>query len=103
MYINLPEMAKKVRSVVQRSLASFVDLDAEAAILVCKEYGEVDRMRLSFREMIKAEIHRNPKKSAGLLELSSLIRHLERLADIATSVAEKVNYIVNGIVIRHIH
>jgi phosphate transport system protein len=39
----------------------------------------------------------------GLMRLLSVSRHLERLADMATNVAEDVIYMVEGEIVRHHH
>ncbi len=101
--IDLPEMAGKVSSMVQRSLDSFVNLDAEQALQVCEDDDEVDSMRRNYKNIITDEIERNPEQSESLMEVSSLVRHLERLADIATNVAEETIYIVRGKIVRHVH
>ncbi|MCK4295324.1 MAG: phosphate transport system regulatory protein PhoU, partial [Candidatus Marinimicrobia bacterium] len=47
------------------------------------------------------EIKKHPENVEELTELSSVFRHLERLGDMATNVAEDVIYMVEGEIIRH--
>lgn len=98
---NLSTMADRVKSMVKRSLDAFFKSDGQLALQVRKDDSEVDSMRRFFNESIKEEIQKNPHQIDYLLELSSLVRHFERLADMATHVAEEVIYLVEGRVIRH--
>ncbi len=98
---NLSTMADKVKSMVKRGFDAFFKSDEALAIQVCMDDSEIDSLRKYFNEFIKEEIHKNPEQTEYYLELSSLVRHFERLADMATHVAEEVIYLVEGKIIRH--
>jgi phosphate transport system protein len=56
------------------------------------------------REMyliIQKAIHTRPEKTEALIHLLSATRHLERIADHATNIAEDIIYMVEGEILRH--
>ncbi len=94
-------MADLTNSMVGDSLDAFVKLDLELAKRVCRLDDEVDRHN---REII-AQVIKYMKKSADNVEpglnLFSVSRQLERIADHATNIAEDVVYLISGEIIRH--
>ncbi len=98
---DLPIMTAKVQNMVKHSIDSLVNRDANMAREVCASDDEVDDFRQTLRKQIKEEIKKHPENVEELTELSSVFRHLERLGDMATNVAEDVIYMVEGEIIRH--
>jgi phosphate transport system protein len=104
-FIPIPEKLQRMTdvasSMVRQSLDAFVNLDAELARLVCRLDDEVDR----FNHDIIEELIRTMRSSPDLVEpglsLFSATRHLERIADHATNIAEDVIYLVEGEIVRH--
>jgi phosphate transport system protein len=98
---DLQGMTDLTTSMVRQSLDAFVHLDARLARRVCRLDDDVDRYN---REIIQETI-RSMKKSPELIEpglsLFSATRHLERIADHATNIAEDVVYLVEGAIVRH--
>ena len=47
------------------------------------------------------EIAKHPEHADWLMKLFSVARHLERLADMTTHIAEEVIYMVDGAIVRH--
>lgn len=99
--IDLPRMGKSAREMLKESLDSFTKGDAELAILVCKEDEEVDSLRDQvIRELITYMIS-DPSTIERSIKLISIARNLERVADLATNIAEDVIFSVKGKVIKH--
>lgn len=98
---RLQKMTDLTTSMVRQSLDAFVRLDAEQAGLVCRLDDQVDQ----FNEAIIRELIQMMEKSPAMVEpglsLFSATRHLERIADHATNIAEDVIYLVRGEIIRH--
>jgi phosphate transport system protein len=98
---KLQRMTDLTVSMVRQSLDAFVHLDARLARTVCRLDDEVDR----YNSAIIDELIRVMKSAPDMVEpgLSwfSAVRHLERIADHATNVAEDVVYLVEGEIIRH--
>jgi phosphate transport system protein len=94
-------MAAKAQSMVRRSLDALVNRDATLARQIRDDDDEVDEMQRSIRDRIERSIKANPTKTELFMRLISVTRHLERLADMATNVAEDVIYMVEGEIVRH--
>jgi phosphate transport system protein len=98
---RLQRMADLTAVMVRQSLDAFIALDAPLARAVCRLDDEVDRYN---REVI-AELVEAMRADTGLVEaglsLFSATRHLERIADHATNIAEDVIYLVEGEIVRH--
>jgi phosphate transport system protein len=50
---------------------------------------------------VQTAIRQNPEYVENLIHLLSISRHLERIADYATNIAEDVIYMIEGTIIRH--
>ena len=98
---RLGEMAARAIRMVRQSLDAFVARDAAAARAVIREDDAVDRDAADIiRGLIAAMKEPGGAVEAGL-SLFSAVRHVERIADHATNVAEDVVYLVEGDVVRH--
>jgi phosphate transport system protein len=94
-------MARKAQAMMKRSLDALVNMDAGMARDVCAADDEVDAMNREMYEKVQDAMRRHPDKLASLTNLLSASRHLERIADHATNIAEDVVYMVEGAIIRH--
>jgi hypothetical protein len=81
---------------VKRSLDAFVARDAELAMIVIESDDSIDLLRDQvFRELL-TYMMTDPTTIPRALDLILVSRHLERIADHATNIAEDVIYIVRG-------
>ena len=94
-------MAETVLSMVGESLDALINADVALARRVCAKDDEVDAMKRRISERIRDLIQREPSRTPILLKVLDLPRHLERLADLATNIAEDVVYLVEGEITRH--
>lgn len=94
-------MSEKTQWMVTRSLDSLVAMDCGLAYQVCAADDEVDALNRKMYEQVEASIVAHPRWVQGLLHLLSISRHLERVADHATNIAEDVIYMVEGRIVRH--
>lgn len=94
-------MAKRVESMLKDSLDAFVKLDIDLALKVCISDDEVDALRLEAYDTVKAAMRDHPERLGYLINLFLVSRHLERIADHATNIAEEVIYMIEGEVVRH--
>ncbi len=101
--IDFRSMATKAQSMVKQSLDALVNADTALARQVRAEDDEVDQARQRIRNQIMDAIRRHPDRVEYLLKFNSVSKHLERLADMATNVAEDVIYMVEGEIVRHRH
>jgi len=94
-------MAEKTQWMLTESLDSLVDMDCNRAYQVCAADDEVDALNREMYKQVEASIVAHPSWTRGLLHLLSISRHLERVADHATNIAEDVIYMVEGKIVRH--
>lgn len=101
--IDIPKMAEKAIEMLQESLDSFVNKDADLAVEVCKKDDEVDALEPQIvRELITYMIS-DPHTIDRALTLILIARGLERVADLATNIAEDTYYISSGKILKHQH
>jgi len=98
---RLQQMTDLTIELVHRSLDSFVTLDVQQAREVCRRDEEVDRLNREIIQELVALMKRSPDLIEPGLSLFSAVRHLERIADHATNIAEDVVFLVEGELIRH--
>jgi phosphate transport system protein len=94
-------MASKTQAMVKQSLDALVNSDTALARKVRESDDEVDQLRSTIQTHIERQIVQNPQQTECLIRLTSVSRHLERLADMATNISEDVIYMVEGEIVRH--
>jgi phosphate transport system protein len=94
-------MARKAQVMLKKSLDALVNLDVELARNVLASDDEIDMMNREMYPIIEKAIHARPERTEALIHLLSATRHLERIADHATNIAEDVIYMVEGEILRH--
>ena len=94
-------MAEKSESMLKKSLDAFVNMDVDVALRVCTLDDEVDNMINEAYDVVKHAIGEHPDRVSYLINLLLVSRHLERIADHATNIAEEVIYLVEGEIVRH--
>jgi phosphate transport system protein len=98
---RIHRMAELTTAMVRDSLDAFVRSDADLARRVCGRDDEVDRCNAEVIEGLIATMRRSPDLIEPGLSWFSAVRHLERIADHATNIAEDVIYMVEGRIARH--
>jgi phosphate transport system protein len=98
---TLQRMTDLTTSMVRQSLDAFVNLDTRQARRVCRLDDEVDSHNESIIEELIRAMQASPEMVEPGLSLFSATRHLERIADHATNIAEDVVYLVEGEIVRH--
>ena len=94
-------MAEKVQQMVKGSLDALVNLDPRLARQICAADQEVDAIHRTVYQGVYDGIRRNPDLMQPLVATLTIARHLERIADHATNIAEDVIYTVEGQIARH--
>ncbi len=94
-------MAEKTEAMLKKSLDALVNLDVDLAFKVCLLDDEVDKINAEAHRMVKDAITNNPNQGEYFINLLLISRHLERIADHATNIAEEVIYLIEGEIIRH--
>lgn len=99
--VDLPGMAARGQAMLRDSLEALVNLDVPLARRVCDADDEVDELNRQIYDRVQEEIRNCPENLGPLIHLLSVSRHIERIADLATNIAEDVIYMVQGEIVRH--
>jgi len=100
-FFDFTGMSKRVQSMLKRSLDALVNIDPSIAKEVCACDDEIDEMNRRTFGRIKQALRDNPAKIDTYIHLLSISRHLERIADLTTNIAEDVIYMAEGEIVRH--
>jgi phosphate transport system protein len=102
---QLPEelgpMAAAVRAMVSRSLGALIFRNADMATLVLESDDVVDKYRDTIFEKLMENMTQQASLVSSGLQFVLATRHLERIADHATNIAEDIIYWVRGLDVRH--
>lgn len=99
--INLGALARYVQLMVRESLDSLVNRDGKLARRVCRDDNHVDDENRRLYAWLTEQMIATPEIVPPGLELLSASKQLERVADLATNIAEDVIFLLEGEVIRH--
>ncbi len=99
--VSYNKMAEKAESMLKQSLDALVNLDADLAFKVCITDDEVDEMNREVYRQVRAKLKQNPDHVEYIINYYLISRHLERIGDHATNVAEEVIYLIEGEIVRH--
>ncbi len=94
-------MATRVQDMLGNSIKSLVNLDIRLAHRIRAEDNKIDAINRQMYDMVKTKIAENPEHANCLLHSLSVCRHLERIADHATNIAEDVIYLAEAQIVRH--
>ena len=99
--IDIPRMATIAQTMLRDALDAFVRLDVELAQHVLNEDDHLDLLKTQiFRELLTYMLQ-DPTTIEPALDLILISRHLERIGDHATNIAEDVIFIVSAKDVRH--
>jgi phosphate transport system protein len=99
--IDIPQMATIAQSMLRDALDAFVRHDLDLAQRVLNEDDRLDALKTQiFRELLTYMLQ-DPHTIEHALDLILVSRHLERIGDHATNVAEDVIFIVSARDVRH--
>lgn len=100
--IDIPKLTNLAQQMTKDALDAFVNKDAELAGSVILRDSEADQLRnLVQKELIDDYMSKDPSTATRAVPLLLIARHLERICDHATNIAEEVIYMVNAKVVKH--
>ena len=99
--IDIPRMAELARQMVRDSLHAFVKGDVLMAQKVIATDDQVDALKEQIIRELLTYMLADPKAIERSLALILIARHLERIADHATNIAEDVIYMIHARDVRH--
>lgn len=99
--INIPSMAEETQRMLRNTIKAFIEEDVALAKQVCINDEIVDNFKEQiYRDLITIMID-DPACIKRAFFISSISANLERIADIATNIAEETIYMTEGRVIKH--
>ncbi len=98
--IDYQPMGMKVQQMFKLGLDALVTEDADLARDIFLEDEQVDRLRNKAYRDVTRELNEEPGHAKCLVNLYLLARHLERIGDRITNIAEEVIYLVEGKIVR---
>jgi phosphate transport system protein len=99
--IDLPRMGDMAQTLLRDALDSYVKRDTTLARTVLNADDELDALKTQvFRELLTYMLQ-DPTIVEPALDLILISRHLERIGDHATNVAEDVIFMVSALDVRH--
>jgi phosphate transport system protein len=98
---ELEPMTAAVRAMVSKCLGALIYANVDLAAQVLESDDAVDQYRDRVFEALLSGIAEDPAKAPPNLQFVLASRHLERIADHATNIAEDVLFWVRGLEVRH--
>jgi phosphate transport system protein len=100
--VDIPKLSEVAQKMVQEAIDAFVRRDVELAKKVVLSDSEADKLRnLIQDELINDYMAKDASISSRAVPLLLIARHLERICDHATNIAEDAVYMVGAKVVRH--
>ncbi len=98
---EIEDMARHARRMLGDSLDAFVRADGALGRDVCRRDDQVDALHDSLFRILVTHMLEDPSTISAALELFLVSRNLERVADLATNIAEDAVYLAEGKTIKH--
>ena len=98
---EIVDMARLAREMLSDALEAFIRGDATAGREVCLRDDKVDALHSSVFRILLTHMMEDPHTIGSGMELFLVSRNLERVADLATNIAEDVVFLVEGRSIKH--
>jgi len=94
-------MADQAAKMLRMSLDALVRMDVDMAYKVRDMDKDVNIMRNDAYDSMKKDIQKHPEMVGEIINMYLISRHLERIGDHTTNIAEEVIYLIEGEIIRH--
>lgn len=99
--VEIAVMGDRAAEMLRDSITAFVDANADLAVEIVARDKAVNDLNREVARDLTAEMEGTPKAVARGIDLLTIARALERVADHATNIAEEVFYLYRGEDIRH--
>jgi phosphate transport system protein len=98
---EIPRMAGITRTMLKEALDSFIQCDPRTALGVLRRDDEIDELNRVVARHVVEVVRQDPQDIEGALALVRVSRNLERVADLATNIAEEVLFYTQARVVKH--
>ena len=100
-FLELPRMAELTRGILRDALDSFILLNPKLATSVLEQDDRVDTLNRDMTRKVIELIKADTKSVEAGLQVIRVSRNLERVADLATNIAEEVIFLTQARVVKH--
>ena len=100
-FAEIDEMGRLATEMLTDALDTFVRADPQGAREVCRRDDRVDGLHESLFRILLTHMMEDPRRIGAAMSLFLVSRNLERIADLATNIAEDVVFLVEGRTIKH--
>jgi phosphate transport system protein len=98
---QIERMSEAMLDMLRSCLDAYTDMDSARARAVIADDAEVDALNKEINGLVKSRIPHQPETAHQLINLLGIARHIERIADYTTNIAEDVIFIVESTIVRH--
>lgn len=102
---QMPDLLQSARKhaseMLREGLDAFIERDAQRSRQLIETDAIVDELHHSIFDWLKQGVAQRPEDFGWMIEMTSISRHVERIADHVTNIAEIVIYLVEGDIVRH--
>jgi phosphate transport system protein len=98
---QIEEMARLSRAMLSDALRGFTTRDTALSLEVRRRDDGVDALRTTAHRILVSHMLEDPRRITAAMELLVVAQSLERVADLATNIAEETVFLVEGRVVRH--
>ena len=95
-YIDIPRMAEAATEMLMSGIEAFKQRDSQLARKVCDQDDVVDQLYEQIYHELIADMIKDPRSIQRATYLTWVAHNLERIADRATNICERVVYLVEG-------
>lgn len=99
--LEIEVMVLKTTEMLEKALDSLVHANLDLAEQTLRLDDDVDKIHSGNYQLFKERVRKHPEEVDSLLSYLTISRHLERIADLATNIAEYVIYLNKGTIVRH--
>lgn len=97
----LADLARGVRAQVQQAIKALAEQDEELCLQIRAADRDIDQMYKAVFTWAAEEMQSHSNAAAAVIDILSIVRALERIADLAVNIAEAVVFSIEGTVVRH--
>ncbi len=99
----LRQSSAKAVDMLRKGLDAFIAGDTAMCRDLISQDRELDLLHREIFQWMQAGVEKSPSDFSWMIEMASVSRHVERIADHVTNIAEIVIYLVEGEIVRHRH
>jgi phosphate transport system protein len=98
---SIPPMCELAQTMLRDALDSFIHTDATLGTSVLQSDDTIDNANRHLVKSVMEQMKQNPSMIEPGMELIRISRNIERIADLATNIAEEVIFIADARFVKH--